>query len=84
MMPAATPVDLDRLTTILAATAVGLSPLLALAAIVAGGALVLAVSDDAAVCDMARQVIGALAGTIGALVAAHGLGTLVGLALVGA
>ena len=84
MTPTAGPVVFDRLVALVGAVGASLSPALALTAIIAGGALVLAASDDSAIGAMTRQVIGAAAGTLGAVAAAHGLSALARLALTGA
>jgi hypothetical protein len=84
MTPTAGPVVLDRLVALIVAVGASLSPALALAAIIVGGALVLAASDDAAIRGLARQAVGAVAGGLSALAVAHGLSALVGLALTGA
>lgn len=83
MTPATVPVVLDHVAAVFAAVDIGVSPALALVAIVAGGALVLLAGDDAAISDLTRQALGAVAGTLGALAAAHGLSALAGLALTG-
>ena len=83
MSPTTIPVALDHVAAVLATVGGDWSPALALVALVAGGVFVFVADDDVAIRDLARQALGALAGTLGALAAAHGLSALAGLALTG-
>ncbi len=78
------PAMLDGLMAELATASASLSPLSALVAIVAGGAIVLVAGTDAPLADAARQASSLALGGLGALSVAHGLATLLGLVVAGA
>ena len=70
------PAALEGLIAGLTGASAGLSPLAALAAIVAGGGLYLAASDATAITSAARQALSLAAGGAGALGLAHALAAL--------
>jgi hypothetical protein len=79
-----TPVTLDGLVAALVAVAAGLSPLVGLAAVAAGGLLALAADGHAPLADAARRALGLGLGGLAALGAAHGLAALLGPFVAGA
>ncbi len=78
------PAALDGLIAGLATASTSLSPLSALIAILAGGAIVLMAGTDAPLAAAARQASRLALGGLGALSVAHGLAALLGLVVAGA
>ncbi len=78
------PAALDGLIAGLATASTSLSPLSALVAIVAGGAIVLMASTDAPLAGAAWQGFTLALGGLGALGVAHGLAALLGPVVAGA
>ena len=72
------PAALEGLIAGLAGASAGLSPLAALAAIVAGGGLYLATGDTGGIAGAARQALSVAAGGGAALGLAHALAALLG------
>ncbi len=78
------PATLDGLIAGLVAASISLSPLSALIAILAGGAIVLMAGTDAPLADAVRQASSLALGGLGALGVAHGLAALLGPVVAGA